>query len=196
MFEYRAVWNVTGGGVGYSVFHVREAGIEPLALSAEAFADDLRAGLATLTGDLPNDVSISFESEAREMDVATGTLVGVHAIDAPSTVNGLGSGVYAAPSGAKVNLSTSAIVAGRRLKGRTFIVPLIGTAYSDSGRIAPGTLSRLGTAFEAFRDNPGNYSLAVWSRPQAGPPARAGTLADVVSVAPSLNAAVLRSRRD
>ena len=196
MFEYRAVWSVTGGGIGYSVFHVREAGVEPIGLSAQAFADDLRAGLATLTGDLPNDVSISFESEARELDVSTGTLVGVHAVDPPATVAGIGTGVYAAPSGAKVDLNTEGIVAGRRLKGRTFIVPLIGTAYTDGGLIASGTRSRLNTAFEAFRDDPGNYSLAVWSRPKTGEGARPGTLADVISVAASLKAAVLRSRRD
>jgi hypothetical protein len=189
MFEYRAVWSVTGGGVGYSVFHVREGVTPSVATAAQGFADDLRAGLATLTGDLPNDVSISFESEARELDVSTGTLVGVHAVDPPSDVAGIGTGVYAAPSGAKVDLNTEGIVAGRRLTGRTFIVPLIGTAYTDGGLIASGTRSRLNTAFEAFRDEVDLYSLAVWSRTH-------GILADVTSVSASLKAAVLRSRRD
>ena len=196
MFEYRAVWSVTGGGTGYSVFHVRESGLEPVNLSAQAFADDLRAGLVTLGGDLPNDVSINFEAEAREIDVATGTLTDVHAVTPPATVVGIQTGTYAAPSGAKVDLNTAAIVAGRRLKGRTFMVPLAGTSYADNGQVSTGARGRLVTAFGMFRDNPGNYSLAVWSRPQAGPPSRAGTLADVISVSVPTKAAVLRSRRD
>jgi len=196
MFEYRAVWTVTGGGTGYSVFHVREAGIEPLNLSAQAFATDLRAGLVSLGGDLPNDVTINFEAEAREIDVESGTLVGVHAVTPPAAVTGVQTGTYAAPSGAKVDLITAAIVAGRRLKGRTFIVPLAATSYADNGQVSSSARGRLVTAFEMFRDDPGNYSLAVWSRPQTAPVARAGTLADVISVSAPTKAAVLRSRRD
>jgi hypothetical protein len=189
MFEYRAVWQVTGGGTGYSVFHVREAVTPSIATAAQGFADDLRAGLNSLGGDLPNDVTISFESEAREIDVSTGTLIGVHGVTAPANVVGIQTGVYSAPSGAKVDLNTEAIVAGRRLKGRTFIVPLASTSYSDSGQVVTGARGRLVTAFEMFRDETDLYSLAVWSRTH-------GILADVVSVAASAKAAVLRSRRD
>jgi len=196
MFEYRAVWSVTGGGTGYSVFHVREPTGVNIEASAEAFADDLRAGLVTLGGDLPNDVTINFESEAREIDVSTGELLGVHAVSPPVAVTGVQTGVYAAPSGAKVDLITGAVVAGRRLKGRTFIVPLSATSYSDSGRIATSAVGRLNTAFEMFRDAVSAYSLAVWSRPKTGEGARPGFLADVISVSASTKAAVLRSRRD
>ena len=196
MFEYRAVWSVTGGGTGYSVFHVREPTGVNIEASAEAFSDDLRAGLVTLGGDLPNDVTISFESEAREIDVETGTLLGVHAVSPPASITGVQTGVYSAPSGAKVELLTGAVVAGRRLKGRTFIVPLASTSYSDSGRVSSGAIGRLNTAFEMFRDAVSAYSLAVWSRPKTGEGARAGFLADVIAVSASTNAAVLRSRRD
>jgi len=196
MFEYRAVWSVTGGGTGYSVFHVREAGLSSVAAEAQIFADDLRTGLATLTGDLPNDVSITFESECREINISDGELLGVHAVDAPASVTGIQTGTYAAPSGAKVTLITDAIVAGRRLRGRTFIVPLAGTSYADNGQVSSGARGRLVTAFEAFRDGPGAYSLAVWSRPKTGEGARPGVLADVISVSAPIKAAVLRSRRD
>lgn len=189
MFEYRAVWNVTGGGVGYSVFHVREANTVSIDIAATTFATDLRAGLSSLGGDLPNDVTISFESEAREIDVTTGTLIGVHAVTAPANVVGIQTGTYSAPAGAKVDLITSSIVSGRRLKGRTFIVPLAGTSYADNGQVASGARGRLTTAFEMFRDDPATYSLAVWSRTH-------GILADVISFSPSLRSAVLRSRRD
>lgn len=196
MYEYRAVWNVTGGGVGYSVFHVREPLGSGISDSANNFAADLRAGLVTLGGDLPNDVTISFESEAREIDTATGNLLGVHAVTPPANVVGIQTGTYAAPSGAKVELITGAIVGGRRLKGRTFIVPLAGTSYENNGMVSAGAIGRLNTAFNMFRDAVGEYSLAVWSRPQGAPTPRAGVLADVLSVAASQKAAILRSRRD
>jgi hypothetical protein len=189
MFEYRAVWSVTGGGTGYSVFHVREANTVSIDIAATAFASDLRAGLVTLTGDLPNDVTITFESEAREIDVSSGTLLGVHAVTAPASITGVQTGVYAAPSGAKVDLITGGIVAGRRLKGRTFIVPLSATSYADNGQVASSARTRLVTAFEMFRDDVGTYSLGVWSRTH-------GMLADVISFSASTRAAVLRSRRD
>lgn len=189
MFEYRAVWSVTGGGVGYSVFHVREAGLSSVAAEAQIFVDDLRAGLVTLGGDLPNDVTISFESEVKEIDVPTKALIGVHAVTPPASITGVQTSTYAAPSGAKVDLITNAIVAGRRLKGRTYIVPLIGSSYADNGQISSGARGRLNTAFEAFRDQPGAYSLAVWSRTH-------NVLADVAACSASTRAAVLRSRRD
>lgn len=189
MFEYRAVWNVTGGGVGYSVFHVREGVTPDVETAANAFATDLRAGLVTLGGDLPNDVSITFESEARELDIATGTLIDVHPVTAPAAVTGVQTGTYAAPAGARVDLITSSIVNSRRLKGHTFIVPLAATSYADNGQVSSSARGRLTTAFEMFRDELDMYSLAVWSRTH-------GVLADVISVTPDVQAAILRSRRE
>lgn len=160
-----------------------------MAAEAQIFVDDLRAGLVTLGGDLPNDVTITFEAEVKEIDIASGALLGVHAVTPPASVTGVQTGVYSAPSGAKVDLITNGIVAGRRLKGRTFVVPLISTSYADNGLISSGARGRLNTAFEAFRDQAGAYSLGVWSRTH-------GVLADVISVSASTKAAVLRSRRD
>jgi hypothetical protein len=189
MFEYRAIWNVQGGGTGYSVFHVREAGIEPISASAQSFANALRTGFNSLVARLPDDVIINFDSEARELNVATGTLIGVHGVTPPSNVVGTASGVYAAPSGARVDLITSGIVAGRRLRGRTYMVPLAGSEYTSTGLVAPATRTALNSAFNTFRDNPGNWSLAVWSRTH-------GALADVISVNAPGEVAILRSRRE
>lgn len=189
MFEYRAIWNVQGGGVGYSVFHVREAGLSSISAEAQIFADDLRTGLFSIAGMLPDDVQITFDTEARELNVVTGALESVGSVDAPAAVTGASAAVYSAPSGARVDLITESIVAGRRLRGRTYMVPLYSTAYTTNGSISSGAQSSLEGAFETFRDQAGAYSLAVWSRTH-------GVLADVASVNVPSEAAILRSRRE
>jgi hypothetical protein len=189
MFEYRAVWNVQGGGIGYSVFHVRKGVTPSEQTAAQGFADDLRAGFNSLVTLLPDDVLISFESEARELNTTTGQLIAVHSITAPASVAGTNTGTYSAPSGARVDLITGGIVAGRRLRGRTYVVPLIGTAYTNTGLISSTAQSTLETAFEMFRDETDLYSLGVWSRTH-------GVIADVTSVNVPNEAAILRSRRE
>jgi hypothetical protein len=190
MFEYRAIWNVQGGGTGYSVFHVRESPVTTIGAAAQQFATDLRAGFSSLASSLlPDDVSINFDSEARELNVVGGTLISVIPVNAPATVTGTSSSTYSAPTGARVDLITGGIVAGRRLRGRTYIVPVIGTAYTTNGVLSTTAQSTLETAFGMFDGVPNVYSLAVWSRTH-------DFLADVQSINVPPEAAILRSRRE
>ena len=189
MFEYRAVWNVQGGGTGYSVFHVRESPVTTIAAAAQQFATDLRAGFNSMVTRLPDDVIINFDSEARELAVVNGTLLNVIPVTAPATVTGTSGGSYSAPAGARVDLITGGIVAGRRLRGRTYIVPLSGDSYTTNGLVSSAAQTLLETAFGMFDGVPNVYSLAVWSRTH-------DFLADVISVNVPTESAILRSRRE
>lgn len=190
MFEYRAIWNVQGGGTGYSVFHVRESAGVALDVAVGAFAADLRAGFASFaTAYLPDDVQINFDSEARELDVSTGTLLSVIALTAPATVAGGSTAVYSAPAGARVDLITEGIIAGRRLRGRTYIVPLISSAFTTNGTVSTTAQTALENGFAQFDGLQNVYSLAVWSRTH-------GFLADVQSINVPAESAILRSRRE
>ena len=189
MFEYRAVWNVQGGGVGYSVFHVRESPVTTIGAASQQFATDLRAGFNSLVTRLPDDVVINFDSETRELDVATGTLIGVHSVTAPATVTGTSTGTYSAPAGARVDLITGSITAGRRLRGRTYIVPLSGDSFTNIGTVSSAAQTLLETAFQMFDGVPNVYSMGVWSRTH-------GVIADVTSVNVPSESAILRSRRE
>jgi hypothetical protein len=193
MFEYRAIWNVQGGGTGYSVFHVREGVTPSLATAAQGFADDLRAGFALLTGILPDDVIINFDSEARQLNSSTGVLEAVAAVNPPAQVAGTSASSYSAPAGGRVDLITESIVNGRRLRGRTYIVPLVSTAYSTTGTLTASARTSLENAFETFRDETDLYSLGVWHRPVGG---AGGIIADVASVSAPAESAILRSRRE
>jgi hypothetical protein len=189
MFEYRAVWNVQGGGVGYSVFHVRESPVTTIGAAAQQFATDLRAGFNSLVTRLPDDVVINFDSEARELNVVGGSLISVIPVTAPATVTGTSTGSYSAPAGARVDLITGGIVAGRRLRGRTYIVPLSGDSYSNIGQVSTAAQTLLESAFGMFDNVPNVYSLAVWSRTH-------DFLADVISLNVPAESAILRSRRE
>ena len=190
MFQYRAIWQVPGGGTGYSVFHVRESPGAPIGTSVQLFADAVRLGFTSFSGIIPNDVQISFDTEAIEMDVSTGQLTGVHGVTAPAPITGGSAASWAPPVGARVDLLTNSVVAGRRLRGRTFIVPLGSSAFSvDTGQILTSARDDMNEGFEVFRDDALNWSLGVYSRTH-------GVLADVTQCSANIEAAVLRSRRD
>jgi hypothetical protein len=189
VFEYRAIWNVQGGGTGYSVFHVREASTSGVAAAAQTFAADLRTGFQSIVAHLPDDVILNFDSEARELDVATGQLLAVHAFTAPTAVTGSSTAAYSAPSGARVDLVTAGIVAGRRIRGRTYLVPITSLDYTTTGTIQSTARTAFNACFDTFKGRSGVYSLGVWSRTH-------GVIADVVTCSTPSEAAILRSRRE
>jgi hypothetical protein len=61
-----------------------------------------------------------------------------------------------------VQWSTTAIVGGRRLKGRTFLAPLWNSGYDGSGTILLATQTTLQTASNALA---AAGTLVVWHRP-------------------------------
>jgi hypothetical protein len=193
MFEYRPEWTTSSGGVGYSVLHAS------VVASSQGWVDAVRTMFNAVAGQLPNDVSISFPGEYLERDTETGTLLGSTAVTPPASVTGSSAGVYAAPAGARIRWNTGAIVAGRRVSGSTFLVPLATTAYQTDGTILAAVITTLQNAAQAYLDDV-DMVPAVWSRPTftGDPPVldRGGSIHAVQGVAIPDRVAVLRSRRD
>lgn len=99
------------------------------------------------------------------VDSGTGALSGTWINGAGGgTVVASGAANYAAGCGAYVIWGTGAIVNGRRLKGRTFLAPLINSAY-DAGTIVNANRTTLETAAAALVAA-GNTN--VWHRPVNG----------------------------
>lgn len=186
--EYRAIWNVPGGGTGYSVFHFNDPGD---AGDAQDAANAIRIFFAAIVTLLPDDVTITFDNEMRVLNPSTGTLTGVFPVSPPASVVGSGVGTWANAVGTVVTWDTGSIVGGRRLRGRTFIVPLIGTAYDNAGTIASASIVTLFNAADTLRTNllAAVMPLAVWSRAH-------GQIALVQSASVNDRTAVLRGRRD
>lgn len=185
--QYRAVWSVPGGGTGYNVFNMAaDAGVSNPSSVASAF----HAFYTAQRSLIPNDVSISFESEIRLLSDVDGALTGVSPVTPPVSVTGIFNAGWAGGAGYRFTWDTGAIIAGRRLRGRTYMVPA-GGAYENDGTLTSGAISTAVAAGAQLVDSlllAGN-PLAVWSR--AGQTSAVVTLASVTD-----KTAVLRSRRD
>lgn len=167
IFRYRVEWATGPGGPGVSTFHFGDG-----TNTTGAYAESAAAILAGMFGDLanylPDDVTLTFPSEAELVDDATGQLVGVVSIaDPPDPVTGSSSTGFAGGVGARITWNTAAILRGRRVKGTTFLAPLDQGVYDSSGQIAPVIATAIQTAAGgavvamAAADVP----LLVWSRP-------------------------------
>lgn len=149
--------------------------------------------------DFINAVKSSFDShitftvpgEGDIIDDASGVIQGTWTVGSPTTVSGTGNQQFAAPAGACITWSTGTIVNGRRLRGRTFLVPLIVACYDADGTIGGATLTALRNAASALWVA---ADLKVWHRPTA-PGALDGSSAAVSGSTVSDRVSILSSRR-
>lgn len=141
----------------------------------------------------PSGIQLETSGEVALIDSGSGETVTSLDIDTRS-VDGYAQGDsdFAGPVGAVVNWRTNDFRFGRRIRGRTFLVPIATSSFEDDGTLTS-------SARDAFRDfgstmiGSGGPALGVWSRPRDG---GGGVFATVTnSTVPDL-AAVLRSRRD
>lgn len=186
-----AVWTGFTGAPGYTnfFFDAFGAGDEVNAEVNRVFT--FFNGIISL---LPEDVTIQVQPEAAILDEASGALISyANADTTPTANNGIASGSYSAPSGALVSWQTDAVARGRRLRGRTFLVPLANSAYEDDGTLASGTVNTINNAAGNLMGDGTGPALVIWSRPRDGAGGSIGTVTD--HRVPDM-AAVLRSRRD
>ena len=188
--QYRVEWTTTGGP-GFTVFNGRQSAATTIGEAAQDLADRARKFYQDLISLMPADVLLNFPGEVLNLNTTTGVLDGVVPVDAPDPVDPAGTGVYAAPCGARIDWITEAVVAGHRLRGRTFVVPIVAALYEADGTIGPTAVASLNTAATNYRDD-GVFTAidpAVWSRTH-------GVLADITGHQVPQKVATLRSRRD
>lgn len=192
VLQYRAFWSIPNAGPAMSTFHVAGslASLPPVAFWAASVRALFNASLALI----PNEVTISFDSEVTEIDTATGQLVGAAPVTPPAALTGGSSAAWAAGSGGRIVWSTNTIRNGRRVRGTTFMVPLHASSYTTTGVLQNTTITTLGTAASTYRTDMGGTDMipVVYSRPNGG---NNGAFASIEgSSVPSL-VANLRSRK-
>lgn len=196
-----ARWSGFLGAPGYSNFHFsNDAGFwdggvlgDPNQVAVDAAVERTRRAFAQLDDQLPSGVSITFGSEAEVLDSDSGEILGAVPVDSAGISGGGGDGGYSAASGAVVNWRTNDYRFGRRIRGRTFIVPLSGTAYEGDGTLTPIARNAIRDFGSEMVTGQGSAQFGVWSRPRNG---AGGVFATAVSSSVPDMAAVLRSRRD
>lgn len=191
VLQYVAHWNEGTANPGYTVLHGRPQTGAPDDLASEDLAERVHALFDAIKAYIPNDYTISFPGEAVRLNTTTGVLEDVYTFTPPANVVGGYSQSWAAPAGFRYDWRTDAIVSGRRLRGRTFIVPVGGAAYADNGTLEPVPMGIFTNAGQDYIDVGvfTNVAPCIWSRTH-------GILADITSVVVPDEIAVLRSRRD
>lgn len=195
IFRVRAVLSGYQGGPGLMTqyFSPAVAGFnEALAqLSVDRVRDALSAG-SELWG---NWATWSVDGTVDEINEANGQLVSSLTV-LPRTVTGTNpsTAIGPAPAGACINWLTAEIKRGKRVRGRTFLVPLYSAAFQNDGTLNTSTLTSVAEFGDAMNDA-GATDLVhvVWSRPIAG---TGGTKHGITGHRTADKAAVLRSRRD
>jgi len=190
----RCVWQNWPGQPGYTNLYtsISLASVAPIVTFFDA--------IKTL---IPTGLTVTVPGSGDLVAEATGIIQGVWTATGAGVVTGTASGPYAGPAGAMVQWLTGGIVAGRRVMGKTFLVPLTNTVYDTNGTLSSGTLTTIGSAAAALQAAMGP-TLVVWSRPfEPDPnrvppdtrPPRAGSMSPVVGSRVPDVAVIMKSRR-
>lgn len=154
----RVVVEWTGGSVvgrAVNVLHYAADGGPPAPAAILSAYDAVKANL-------PNNVIVTVPGSGDVIEDTTGELVDVWTAAGGGTVTGTASPAQAAGVGACITWNTGGIINGRKLRGRTFLVPYSASAYEDNGTLSVNGLlftNNFATAMMA------SGPLAVWHRP-------------------------------
>lgn len=196
---YRAQWRWTGftGSPGYTTLHfldpdpISQAGIDQTAARARTFWTAIKAHL-------PSSVVVNEPTILEEIESTTGALVAEHTMPAGTPHTGVLAGNFSSAVGACISWNGFGILNGRRMRGRTFLVPLGANAFDPDGTLDDAVRTSIVSAGNALADAGelgDGIDLAVYHRPSAVGAAD-GVASGVVNCSVNDRGAVLRSRRD
>jgi hypothetical protein len=179
-------WQNWPGAPGVSTFYYDDT------VLIQPGLDALRAFFNAFVTYLPSGMTIQVPGSGDRIDDASGNLLGVWSATQPAVVTGTAAGAYAGNAGAVIHWLTSGFVNGRRLRGRTFLVPLVpGIANENNGSLATAFLTAGNNAATTMLAAVG-ANLRVWHRPVGG---AGGSSASVTAHRIPDLAVSLRSRR-
>lgn len=198
IYKVTAAWTGFNGAPGYSNFFWQAPGEfegEPPINVADA-CNEVSFFLEGIKSLLPNAVRVTISSDVPALHADTGKMATVTTGGTfGPTIGTGGAGSYSGASGACVTYRTAGVRNGRRVRGRTFLVPLAAGAYDTDGTLNGSAITTLKTAADGFLTITGSHKLGVWARPTA-PGASDGAWHEILSTSVADKVAILRSRRD
>lgn len=178
-------WQSWPGAPGVSVFYTFGGNLASNTAAIRSYFDAIKALL-------PTGLTIQVPGGGDTINDADGKINGAWTAGAtPAVVTATGAGAYAGNAGAVQHWLTSTVVNSRRVRGRTFIVPLVATAYDTAGSITAAALTTLNTAAAGLLTAAGS-DMRVWHRPTSF---SQGSSAPVTGQSMPDLAVSLRSRR-
>ena len=193
ILRVRSVISGWTGGPGLNTFYFKGVGTSPNQAECNDVVARVRSFWNSAAVYMPTAVTINVDPTADVITAETGGLENsLSAATPPTPVTGTGATEFYAPSvAALLRLNTSVIIAGRKLKGRSFISPLTEGAVA-SGTVATATITGLiGAATALTAVAPTLSALVIWRRPVNG---AGGAQAVVTSITVPSKVATLRSR--
>lgn len=184
------------GAPGYTNLYFRNAtpGIIDQAVADNAVLKT-NVWLGSVATRVPTTVTLTISGTVEVIEDSNGQLQGFINVTAPAARVGTGTGNYSAASGAVSNWYTGTVRNGRRIRGRSFIVPLAGSSLGPDGTLDTASVDNLRAASATLSAASGAARLVVWGRPTV-PGATDGVSAEVITSTVPDKAAVLTSRRD
>jgi hypothetical protein len=189
-------WSGLPGGPGYTNLYFQDitgsSAIDQTVVDSAVSKTD--AWLAAFRPALPNSISTAVSATVEAVEETTGELQSFYTGTPAAAALGTGGTAYSAPSGAVVSWYTSTVRNSRRIRGRTFMVPLATSAYDTDGSILAARITTWNAATTTLIATGASAELGVWSRP-SGPNASDGDWALVTSFRIPDMASILTSRR-
>jgi hypothetical protein len=194
----RTNWSGTTGGPGLTQMAIDDgtggawsSSAADLATAAvRSFWDGIRAFV-------PNEVTLLVQPSVDQYDASTGWLIHTTvAPTSPAPVSGSSSAAWAGAAGFKVDWNTGAIRNGRRIVGKTYVVPAA-AIYDTSGLLSTTPRNNVEAAANTLLSTlaSAGMSMRVWTRPPTiGAPGGVSTA--VQSAVVRNKTAIMRSRRD
>lgn len=180
----RVTIEMTGGpgGNGIVTFYALDGA------AAQPAVKDLASNWS---GVLPNDIILNVPNSGDRINEETGELVGSWTGGTVGGFTGTDAGKWTAGVGMYITWRTSGVVAGRRVLGRTFIVPMGSGVFDVNGLPLATIVDAVGSwATDMINEVPGNF--VIWSRPNG---TRLGSDHVITSLNVPTTGTSLRTRR-
>lgn len=190
-------WQGFSGGPGWSNFFFRADAADG-SWDGGAFlaAGRINAFVQNIAPVLPPSVTVQVQNDVEALDEATGQMQHVWTTEPFATHPGTHANTtYSGPSGMVITWRTGGVRNGRRVRGRTFIVPASAGIYESNGTIGATYLTTVQNAANSLLTEPASPDLGVYARP-SGAGATDGAWFDITAATVPDMGAILRSRRD
>jgi hypothetical protein len=197
MFKLKVKWTGFSGAPGWSNFYFNTTdGTFADDTQATAAADKVSTFLNAIKVYLPPTVNLQLQSDSEFINEGTGEMLRIGNVGArAAVVGGAVSQPYSSATGMVINWRTAGVRNGRRVRGRTFLVPTVAGAFQNDGTIDPGNVTSLTTSANALISVSPTLKLGVWTRPSTKGGSDGKWFETTVATIPDMTA-VLRSRRD
>lgn len=160
-------------------------------LDTDAYIEELSTFWNNIKGHIPNAITLTIEPAGDIIEESTGVLTGAWTHDALDGTVGTSSEDFNETTGLVVNWLTDDVAGGRRVRGKTYLVPMDISIYDVGGHLDTGIVAGVQAHCDehvtAAADN-----FVIWHRPGGSTP---GSYHAVTSAHVSAASAYLKSRR-